>query len=353
MIRRGVLRSLRAQLALAGFAAIYIPVLLLFVVTYLTEDVSVSTVDGVDVATTSSGRGFGWVELVVIVLAPAAGVLAWWWAGRAVRPIERIRTVAEHIEVHDLSERIALTTGPTEIVSLAGSFDAMLDRLHRAAGSQREVIDDISHELRTPIAVLVANADVALADPHPTSASYRDGLERSRRAAQRLQTTVERLLRDARDNAQTLDRHPADLMRVVRTVTSDMRAFADAASVTIEVTGPSTLAGTWDTSTVARALTNLVANAIRISPPATPVHVNVTEGDGMIDIAVSDHGPGIEPDQLDQVFERAWRADTSGGGSGLGLAIARQIARAHGGDVTVCSPDPAGYSTTFVFTIAS
>lgn len=352
MIRRRALRSLRVRLAIAGFAAIYIPVLVLFVVTNLTEDVSVSTVDGVEVATTSTDGTFGWVEIAVIALAPVAAGLAWWWAGRAVRPIERIRAVAEHIEAHDLSERIALTTGPTEIVSLAGSFDAMLDRLHRAAASQLNVIDDVSHELRTPIAVLIANADVALADPSPTSSSYRASLEQSRRAAERLQATVERLLRDARSNAQTLDRHPADLMDVVRTVTTDMRAVAEAVSVGIDLSGPSTLPGVWDTFTLARALTNLIDNAIRHSPGGTTVHVNVTEGDGLIDIAVSDHGPGIAPDQLDHVFERSWRADGTGGGSGLGLAIARQIARAHGGDVTVSSPDPAGYSTTFVFSVA-
>jgi signal transduction histidine kinase len=112
------------------------------------------------------------------------------------------------------------------------------------------------------------------------------------------------------------------------------------------------LTGSWDTSTITRAVTNLIDNAIRHSPGGTTVHVNVTKGDGLIDIAVSDHGPGIGPDQLDQVFERSWRADSTGGGSGLGLAIARQVARAHGGDVTVSSPDPTGYSTTFVFSIA-
>jgi signal transduction histidine kinase len=273
-------------------------------------------------------------------------------AGRAVRPIERIRAVAEHIEAHDLGERIALATGPTEIVSLAGSFDAMLERLHRAAVSQLNVIDDISHELRTPIAVLIANADVALANPNPTTGSYRDSLEQSRRAAERLQATVERLLRDARNSAQTLDRHPADLMDVVRTVTADMRAVAETALVTIDVGGPPTLTGAWDTSTVARALTNLIDNAIRHSPEATTVHVSVAEGDGRIDVAVSDHGPGIAPDEHDRVFERSWRADSSVVGAGLGLPIARQIARAHGGDVTVISPDPTGYSTTFVFSIA-
>src|SRR5688572_23275084 len=101
------LRSFRVQLTLAGLAAIYLPVLALFGVAYVTEDESVTTVDGVVTSTSTSGHDFGWVELAVVLLAPVAVALAWWWAGRAVRPIERIRSVAEHIEAADLGERIA------------------------------------------------------------------------------------------------------------------------------------------------------------------------------------------------------------------------------------------------------
>ena len=341
---------LRVQLAVAGFAAIYVPVLVLFVVAYLTEDVSVSRVDGVEASSTISDRGFGWLEAAVIALAPVAALLSWWWAGRGVRPIEHIRSVAERIEATDLTGRIALTRGPTEIVSLAASFDAMLHRLHRAATGQRRVLDDIGHELRTPIAVLIANADVALS-VRQTGDGDRESVERSRRIAQNMQAIVERLLLDARNNANTLDRHPADLMEIMRTIVSDMRTVADPDRVTIDVTGPGTVTGRWDGASITRAITNLIDNAVRHAPRGTSVDVNVDAGHRSVEISVSDHGPGIPPDQQDLVFERAWRSDVAGTGAGLGLAIARQIAHAHGGTLTVRSPDPRGYATTFTLTL--
>ena len=346
------LRSLRAQLTVAGFAAIYVAVLLLFGVSWLTEDETVDTVDGVAVTETSAGQGVGWVEVAVVALAPVAALLAWWWAGRAVRPIERIRSVAEHIEATDLGERIALQHGPAEVVSLAASFDAMLDRLHRAATIQRHVVDEVSHELRTPIAVLIANADVRLAGTGADLGWYRDGLEQSRRTAEGMLVTLERLLADARSEARTLDRHPVDLVDLVRGVGAEMTVVGARNQVTVDLTGPDTLTGSWDGPTVARAVTNLVDNAIRHAPSGTAVDVGVQEHRDRVDVTVSDHGPGIPAAQLDDVFERAWRAHPDDGQrKGLGLAIARQIAEAHGGTVTARSPDPAGPATTFTFSL--
>lgn len=156
-------RSLRAQLAIVGFLAIYVPVLLVFGVTSLTEDRVVQTRNGVEVASDTSTRRSPWVTWTVVALAPAAAGLAWWWAGRAVRPIDRVRKGAEDIEASDLSRRIGLDHGPAEVVALAASFDAMLARLERAGEVQRRLIEETSHELRTPLSVLATNADVLLA----------------------------------------------------------------------------------------------------------------------------------------------------------------------------------------------
>lgn len=339
--------TMRGRLTVAGFVVIYATVLVLFGVMYLSEDETVTTVDGVEVAVRTS-HDLGWVELAVLVLAPVAALLAWWWAGRAVRPIERIRTVAERIEATDLSERIDLRTGPAEIVQLAASFDAMLDRLHDAATRQRQVLDEISHELRTPIAVLVTNADVRLARREPTVEWFREGLEQSRRTAERMHETLERLLVDARSQAHTMDRHPADLMEVARGVVADLDLVGMERGVRVTLDGPEQLMGSWDAPLVARALTNLVDNAVRHSPGGTAVRVVVRESGRGVAVSVSDHGPGIPPAQLESVFDRSWRAGPAGEGRGLGLAIARQIAEAHGGELTVRSPDPDGFATTFL-----
>src|SRR5690348_7555575 len=114
-----MMRSFRFQLAAAGFAAITVAVLALFTVTYLTRDEYVDTVDGVEVATSQSSNAFGWTVAAVLVLLPAAAVLAWWWAGRAVQPIDRIREVAEHVQASDIDLRIGLRSGPSELQTLA------------------------------------------------------------------------------------------------------------------------------------------------------------------------------------------------------------------------------------------
>ena len=230
-------RSLRVQLAVVGFFAIYVPVLLLAGVTAVT-DTEIQVVDDGTAVEETSDRRSPWVTVTAAALGPAAAALAWWWSGRAVRPIDRVRTVAEDIEGSDLSRRIALDTGPTEVVALAASFDAMLDRLERAAEAQRRLIEEASHELRTPLTVLKANAEVMLAHPEPTVDVYREGLERSQVAATRLQTALDELLVDARGRARTIDRRPADLAAIARNVVDDAAVVATPRGITVSLAGP-------------------------------------------------------------------------------------------------------------------
>jgi signal transduction histidine kinase len=339
-------RSLRVQLAALGFAAIYLPVLLLFGVTLVTDYETVETTDGVEVTSTSSDRPSPWVRWTVVGLGPLAAGLAWWWAGRAVDPLNRVRRVAEDIEATDLGRRIGLARGPSEVLSLATSFDAMLDRLELAAETQRQLIEETSHELRTPLAVLATNADVVLAHPDPTVADYRDGLERSRAAAARLQSTIDGLLTEARQRARTLDRRPADLVALVHGVVDETQVLATAKDVDVTVSGPASLPCSIDAPTVRRAVANLVDNAVRHTPAGSTVAVDIERGAGHVAVAVTDHGPGIPADQQARVFERFWRA--AGDGTGLGLPIARQVAEAHGGSLTLDSPTAAGDGCRFV-----
>jgi signal transduction histidine kinase len=339
-------RSLRTQLAVLGFVAIYAPVLLLFGVTVVTEHETVVR-DGADIEREVSTERPPWAIWTVIALAPAAAGLAWWWAGRAVRPIERVRAVAEDIEGSDLGRRIGLERGPAEVVALAASFDAMLGRLEQAAATQRRLIEETSHELRTPLAVLATNADVLLAHPDPTLEAYRQGLERSKSAAARLRATIDDLLVDARGRARTLDRRPADLMAIARGVVTQAGVLAEAKRVELSLTGPQVVVCALDEPTVTRAVANLVDNAIRHAPPGSDVTVDVEAGAGHAGVVVTDHGPGIPGDERERIFERFWRGRRDGGGTGLGLPIAKQIALAHGGDLTVESPGPAGDGCAF------
>lgn len=345
-------RSLRVRLAVLGFLASYLPALLLFGVLLATESETTLTARGDQPAVrTSTQHRSGWVIGTLVALGPVTAGLAWGWAGRAVRPISRVRAVAEEIEATDLSRRIGLDRGPIEVTTLAASFDAMLDRLEAAAETQRWLIEETSHELRVPLSVLMMNAEVLLAHPAPTAELYRQGLERCRRAAVRLRRTIDELLVDARGRARTIDRRPTELMAVVRDLVADTETVAAARRVRLTVAGPPAVECRVDEPTVRRAVANLVDNAIRHAPAGTTVDVRLDATPTLITVAVTDHGPGIPAAEQVRVFERFWRGGHVGPGTGLGLPIASQIAQAHGGSVTVTSPGPAGDGCVFRLTL--
>jgi signal transduction histidine kinase len=345
------IRSLRVQLAVMAFLAIYLPVLLVRGVTVVAETENTVTLEDQQVTRETSTSRSPWVTGTVVVLAPVAAALAWWLSGQALRPIERVRAVAEEIKASDLSRRIGMTRGQIEVVALAASFDAMLDRLELAAESQRLLVEEASHELRTPLAVLSTNAEVLLTHPEPTLDLYRDGIVRSQQAAGRLADTVDDLLVDARGRARALVRRPADLVAVAAAAVEDARVLAAAAGVTVAVAGPAGVEVPVEEATMRRAIGNLVANAVRHAPAGSTVDVAVVPGDGEVAVTVTDHGPGLSADEQGRAFERFWRGRADGGGTGLGLPIARHIARAHGGDVTVTSPGPAGDGAVFTLTV--
>lgn len=343
-------RSLRVRLAVLGFLAIYVPALLLFGVLLATDvDSTVELDDGAVVTRDTSASTSPWIIGTVVALGPVAAFSAWWWAGRAVRPIERVRAVAEEIGDGDLSRRIGLTAGPDEIVALASSFDAMLDRLERARQVQQQLIDEASHELRVPLSVLTANAEVMLAHPEPSVEIYREGLQRSGRAAERLRVTLEALLVDARGRARTIDRRPSDLMDVVRGAVEDASLPVEAGVAEVSIIGPSSAMCTVDAVTVRRAVANLVHNAQRHAPRGSTVTVEVSMTSPEAVLTVADRGPGIPAAEQAHIFERFWRGAGDRAGTGLGLSIARHVAEAHGGSLTVTSPGPHGDGCVFRF----
>ncbi|RKS10529.1 signal transduction histidine kinase [Nocardiopsis sp. Huas11] len=342
-------RSLRTRLTVLGFLAGYVPVLLLFGVVLATEtEVDVHVENGVLTQERISERS-PWVTGTVVALGPGAALAAWWWAGRAVRPIERVRAVAEEIEAGGLGRRIGLREGPTEIVALAASFDAMLGRLEASAETQRRLIEETSHELRTPLSVLAANAEVLLARPDPDLEVYRRGLERSGRAAERMRSTIDELLLEARGRARTLDRAPVDLMALVRSVRDETAPLAAARGTELRVTGPAEAVCPVDGVSVRRAVANLVDNALRYGADGSTVLVEVECSASEAAVSVTDHGPGIPEHEQERVFQRFRRGPGRGddGGSGLGLAIARQTAAAHGGGLGLTSPGPTGDGCVF------
>lgn len=312
-----------------------VPMAVLFSVVLAVEetvDVHVGP-EGETVRTVTTETGLSpWIPVTALLLVLPAIAGAWWWSGRAVRPLSDITALADDIQQGSLDRRIRLTGAATEVQALGDGFDRMLDRLAEASANQRRLIEDTGHALRTPLAALAANAEVVLAHPDTTLDEYRAAALRERRQVERLRRTVEDLLADARARESVTGQVDNDLVAIVARVVDQQRAATPGA--TLDVVAPGRLRLGVDGPSVERALTALVENAVRHSPPGRPVRVDVIAAEEGTLLSVTDEGPGIDPAERESVFERYHHR---AGGTGIGLAIVRQVAQAYGG-VRLTSP---------------
>jgi signal transduction histidine kinase len=270
-------------------------------------------------------------------------------ARRIARPLGELTRAAQRIAQGSYDERIQ-PGGPDEVGRLGQAFNRMAESLARTEQARRQVVADVAHELRTPLTVL-----------RGTLQAMRDGVletdEQNLRTMQEEIGTITRLVTDLHDLSLgdvgqfSLQRHALDLAPVIDQAVA---AFGAAASehqvrlVTEVVPGLPFVQG--DADRLLQALRNLIANALRYTPPGGQITVRARAVGGIVEIEVRDTGEGISPEHLPHLFERFYRADPSrarrSGGSGLGLAIVQQIVQAHGGEVTVASDGP-GQGTTF------
>lgn len=259
-----------------------------------------------------------------IALAALLGLLV---SRTAVSPVRRLTETAEHVTAtRDLSQRIA-TPGKDELGRLAGSFNSMLSALDDSLRSQTQLIADASHELRTPLTSLRTNVEVL---------QRGEGLpedERARILAEiRCQAEeLTELLGDLLDLSRTehVQPEPVQLDEVIESAIDRTRRSADGVGFNTSLE-PTTIKGV--PSRLERAVANLLENAVKWSPHGSRVDVELQDGE----LRVRDHGPGIDPEDLDRVFDRFYRAPAARSvpGSGLGLAIVRQVVEEHGGSVS-------------------
>jgi two-component system, OmpR family, sensor kinase len=284
---------------------------------------------------------------VGMVLAAASG---WWLARRSLQPVARMTEEAGLIGAGGgLTERIQVPKAADELARLAQTLNAMLGRLQRAVTLQRRLVADVSHELRTPLTVMRSEIDVSLASG-TLSGDARIVLESTREEAERMTGIVENLLTLARidEGELHLIRRPCDLREIAAATARELGPIAGQRGVTIRLNG-STAPVEADPERLEQVIRNLLDNAIRYSPRDGTVVVEVANHDGQIELAVRDEGPGIDPPELEHVFERFYRGEPSHPparqGSGLGLAICQEIAEAHGGGMSATSA--VGRGSTF------
>ncbi|MCW6008733.1 HAMP domain-containing histidine kinase [Micromonospora sp. CPCC 205371] len=301
----------------------------------------------VNFSTLQTMRNYSLIALGGLFLASLG--IGWVLSGRALRPVGAIARTAREIQATDLSRRIRLDGYRDELRDLGDTIDSMLDRLDGAFQAQRQLIDDASHELRSPLAIIRANLDASLMDaPDATDAERARAVAVIDRATTRMTRLVEDLLATARRNAEALADSDVELGAVAREAGEDFMAIAAERAVLIEYSVRQ--ADLWligDHDALRRAVGNLLSNAVRLSPGGGTVTVAAGRTGGWLWVGVADQGPGLAPPDQARVFDRFWRAGTQiDRRTGLGLAIVRQITESHGGHVAVFSS--LGVGSTFV-----
>jgi len=295
-------------------------------------------------------------ELAVFrVLLVIAGVIAlivatvatWVVSGRALAPLRQLAATADEIGgTGDLSRRLPARRTRDVLGRLTISFNGMLDRLgaaqRRLAESleaQRQFVADASHELRNPLTTVRSNAAFLLEHPEASAPDRRDALIDISVEGERMGVLVDDLLTLARaDAGQRLERRPVELGAVLADVAQVARRAGRPVRLAVEE--PVVAAG--DPEALHRLAAILVDNSVRHG--AGEIELRVGRANGSAVLAVSDHGPGIRPAEIDRIFNRFYRSDVAraGGGAGLGLSIARSLAEAHGGSIRAANRDGGG-----------
>ena len=258
---------------------------------------------------------------------------------RALRPVEEVTSLAEQVEATDLSRRVRVASGGEEFRRLAAVINSLLERLEKAFRAQKRLVADAAHELKTPTAVLVGEAQEALR-PDASPEERRESLETIEKVSRGLAREVDSLLQLARgDGAGPPGRAAADLAAVAAEAVSAAEPLGAARKVRCVFTqdGPAWVLG--DREGLLRLASNLVSNGVIYTDPGTTVEVEAGSRNGEVFLEVRDRGPGIAPEERSRVFDRFVRLEPARArnpeGSGLGLAIVEQVVSAHQGRVEI------------------
>ena len=291
---------------------------------------------------------FAWVIPIAILLASLGG---YFLARKSLAPVVAMSSQAGRIGAANLHERLAVQNERDELGHLARSFNSLLDRLSESFERQRRFMADASHELRTPVAILRGEAEVALSQQGRSLDEYRESLGVLHQEAERLTHIVEDLFTLTRADAGQYPLQPRDfyLDELIAECVHAARTLALAKNISLnsEVAVESPIHA--DESLLRRMILNLLDNAIKYTPEGGRVTVACHRAGDEYALNITDTGTGVPPDLQPRIFERFFRADkarsrseSDGGGAGLGLAISRWIAEAHHGRLELTRSDSTG-----------
>lgn len=282
---------------------------------------------------------------LVLGFAILAGAAA---ASRGLAPLAEVGRIASEIEAHDLSRRIGPIGGRDELSALVETFDRMLDRLERAFARERRFTSDASHELRAPLSVIRAEADLMLRRPRSPD-DYQRALVEIARQADRLESLTRDLLAAARgggDAGRFALR--VDLVTVAESAVAQLAPLAQQFGIHVDIVAEERGWVSGNGSNVHRAVICAIHNALKYAREGGRVVVRCTVNASVVELAIEDDGPGFSDQALEHALQRFWRDDapradeTAVSGSGLGLAIADEIVRSCGGTLAITNAEGGG-----------
>ena len=354
-VRRPAL-TIRAHLALVYGVTFAVAVTVMSVGVYLLMSGLLATSATAPIApgTTSPPAEPGSGNDLVLVAAVALGlgavvalVLGWIVAGRLLAPIRRITAIARETASRTLHARVALSGPSDEIKELADTFDGMLDRLERTFEAQRRFAANASHELLTPVTVSRALLEVAAANPAKCDIGVLT--EQLLAVNDQSERLVDALLELARAEHGVIDATPTDLALVAERALAEIRAEAEEQELTIEVASTSVRVH-GDATLLDRLVVNLLRNAVRHNESGGHVLLRIAHDDGGPTLVVTNTGPEVPADRVDELFEPFVRATPRTRGShGLGMAIIRAVTVAHHGTVAAAANPGGGLTVTIRF----
>lgn len=288
------------------------------------------------------------ILLPLLLLLPAAAALLWWIVGRALRPLGQLGAELTSRQPGSLAP-LALEALPVEVRPMVAALNGLLGRLQAAFEQQRALTADAAHALRTPLAAVTLQAQLARRAPEGPE---RDAsLQKLEAGVKRASQLVAQLLALARldPDAAREPAKPLDLASLARDVADELAPLAERAQLALRAILPAEAPALGHDAALRMAVTNLLDNALRYTPAGGEVELAVQQGAKGWQLTVSDSGPGLPPDERVRVFDRFYRArDSRTPGSGLGLAIVRETARLHGGDAFI-GEGPGGRGLTVGF----